>query len=76
VGSIGRLIMCPVWLARSRSLGWSLYGLVGIQIEGASFSNTLIATILTNRIHLSCAPEDGLVKPETCTALIAIKIVF
>jgi hypothetical protein len=35
VGSICRLIMCPVWVARSRSLGWSLYGLVGIQVEGS-----------------------------------------
>jgi hypothetical protein len=33
-------------------------------------------TTLTNRIHVFCAPEDGLVKPETCRALIAIKIVF
>jgi hypothetical protein len=39
-------------------------------------SNTVIARTLTNRIHVSCAPEDGLVKPETCRALIAIKIVF
>jgi hypothetical protein len=35
VGSICRLIMCPVWVARSRSLGWSLYGSVGIQVEVA-----------------------------------------
>jgi hypothetical protein len=37
VGSICRQIMCPVWVARSRSPGWVLYGSVGIQVEGAVF---------------------------------------